>query len=204
MLHCIYMHQNQINGKVYIGQTNNLKVRWNPHSYKGSSYFYNAILKYGWDKFSHKIIENNIPSEKIDAREKYWINYYESNNKDKGYNLTSGGTNNYNLSLESKKKIQKSNQLFWKNFFTNPETKELGKEKIENLAKLTRKKVVCLNNNKVFISVLEASKYANLKSASSISRCCSGERKTAGKDPITKERLKWAYYNEEKEKEYGK
>lgn len=46
------------NGKVYIGQTSlNPESRWQKgRHYKGSPYFYNAILKYGWDNIEHIIL----------------------------------------------------------------------------------------------------------------------------------------------------
>ena len=60
--------------------------------------------------------------------------------------------------------------------------------------KKVRKKVICLNNNKIFNSQIEAANYAGLKNSTPISRCCKGERKTAGKHPITGEKLKWSFY----------
>ena len=56
---CIYMHTNKINGKKYIGQTfQNIEYRWRQDGsgYKGQP-FYNAIEKYGWDNFEHKILK---------------------------------------------------------------------------------------------------------------------------------------------------
>ena len=57
-------------------------------------------------------------------------------------------------------------------------------------------KVICLNNNKIFKSLKEASIYYNLKSLTNITNCCRGKQKSAGKDPITKEKLHWMYYED--------
>ena len=97
----IYCHQNKINGKRYIGQTKqNLRNRWRngngyKPNYKYNSKFYNAILKYGWDNFEHIILEKDIETlDEANARESYWISYYDTfNNNEKGYNMTPGGDN---------------------------------------------------------------------------------------------------------------
>ena len=48
MSYFIYAHITP-SGKIYIGQTNNIKRRWQPSQYKYCSYFEKAIQKYGWD-----------------------------------------------------------------------------------------------------------------------------------------------------------
>lgn len=191
--YCVYMHRNKINNKVYIGQTCNIKVRWHPISYKGSSYFYNAIEKYGWDNFEHIILIDNLSLEEANQKEKYFIKIYESTNRNKGYNLKTGGNNGYQLSKETRQKIRLSNQLYAKN---NLDKLLIRLEKMHEKA---RKKVICLNNNKIFNSQLEAANYAGLKNSTPISRCCKGERKTAGKHPISGERLIWKFYEVKEE-----
>ena len=99
----IYKIQNLVNGKVYIGQSRNIKRRWTAHrnnSYnpKASGYntfLYRAIRKYGLDNFSFEIIEECKPSQ-LNERENYWIRFYQSNNEEKGYNLKLAGTESYN------------------------------------------------------------------------------------------------------------
>lgn len=91
----IYKIQNNINNKVYIGQTiKPVEKRFQQHRNNyNKPYFahlslYKAFRKYGIDNFSFETIEE-IPNEKLDEREKYWIGYYNSY-KD-GYNSTLGG-----------------------------------------------------------------------------------------------------------------
>lgn len=91
----IYKYTNLINNKVYIGQTKkSLKQRHKNHlnELNDNTYFHRAILKYGINNFKLELIEDNIPYDKLDSREKYWIKYYDSfYTSGKGYNLTEGG-----------------------------------------------------------------------------------------------------------------
>ena len=57
------------------------------------------------------------------------------------------------------------------------------------------KKVICTTTNKIFSSIKEAGIFYNTRK---ISDCLHGRQKTAGKHPITKEPLKWEYYNGDK------
>lgn len=90
---CVYMHTNKINGKKYIGKTcQKPEYRWNNgDGYKGSPYFYRAILKYGWDNFEHDILVENLSAENACEAEKSLIEQYDTTNQQNGYNLTSGG-----------------------------------------------------------------------------------------------------------------
>lgn len=186
--YCIYMHKNKINGKIYIGQSCNLNVRWHPISYKDCSYFYNAIQKYGWDNFEHVILEDSLSIEEADQKEKYYIEKYNTLNRDYGYNLKSGGNSGYVLSAETRQKIKKSNQQFFLKH------SEVFSARLARMHEKTKKKVICLNTNDIFESQLLAAKWAGLKNSAPISRCCAGERKTAGKHPQTGERLQWSFY----------
>jgi len=56
-----------------------------------------------------------------------------------------------------------------------------------------KKKVICITTNEIFESMLDASIKYNM-SANGISRCCSGNQKSAGKHPETGEKLVWGIY----------
>lgn len=100
----IYLHRNKINGKCYVGQTcQSPHKRWNyGYGYVQCSKFYNAILKYGWDNFEHKILAK-VSDEDADELEKYYIKKYDC--LDGGYNLDNGGKLNKHHSEETKKKM---------------------------------------------------------------------------------------------------
>ena len=94
----IYKITNQVNGKVYIGQSVHIKQRWNqhrsaafnPNDKEYNKYFYYSIRKYGLKNFTFEVIEE-CKQEELNEKEIYWIKYYDSTNKEKGYNVLSGG-----------------------------------------------------------------------------------------------------------------
>lgn len=107
----IYIHTNKENGKVYIGQTNqDPEKRWGKEGerYKGCKRFYSAIKKYGWDGFEHEILISGVDDSTVNFWETYFINHYDSMNRDKGYNLRSGGKKCFKVSNEVKQKISSS------------------------------------------------------------------------------------------------
>lgn len=89
---------------------------------------------------------------------------------------------------------------YYEDYLTKPK-RLLSNEEIDNnykekFNKAHCKKVFCLNNNKTFNSIKEASIYYNISSGSSIIVSCKNECKSAGKDPVTKEPLRWMYYED--------
>lgn len=108
----VYAHINKINRKAYVGITGrDPKKRWghNGYNYKKSTYFYNAIQKYGWDNFEHIILMTNLSKEMANEVEKALIKKYELNNRSIGYNIAKGG-NVSCMSELAKEKISKSNK----------------------------------------------------------------------------------------------
>lgn len=100
----IYKHTSP-SGKSYIGQTNNLSRRNNGHNSITSPCraLRNAIIKYGWNNFTHEILAENLTIEEANKLESHFI--LEHNTlAPLGYNLTTGG-NNKKSSVETKKKI---------------------------------------------------------------------------------------------------
>lgn len=57
----------------------------------------------------------------------------------------------------------------------------------------TAKKVKCITTGKIFETILEGANYYNIKSSSDIVSCCRGRQKSAGKHPVTGEKLIWEY-----------
>ncbi len=99
-MYTIYIIQNLLNNKLYVGQTNNLKRRIKNHrcdtkTHKYNSLLHAAIRKYGWNNFKVIEIEQWETLADINEAEKFWIEFFRTNiNKfglDYGYNLTEGG-----------------------------------------------------------------------------------------------------------------
>lgn len=88
----IYKITNKINHKIYIGQSTNIEKRWESHKYyteDKTTLLQKAFNKYGVSNFTFEVIEE-CPTNQLDEREKYWINYYQSYGTN-GYNMTLGG-----------------------------------------------------------------------------------------------------------------
>lgn len=86
----IYITTNNIDGKKYIGQRTYARKGWK--TYLGSGiHIKRAIKKYGEENFSRVIIEECDTKEKLDEREKYWINHYGAVNSNNYYNIANGG-----------------------------------------------------------------------------------------------------------------
>lgn len=88
----IYIITNDINNKVYIGQTiHSINRRWRHHKYnvgKVDSALYNDMDKLGIEHFKINILEECI-NTMLNEREKYYIEKYKSSIY--GYNRTTGG-----------------------------------------------------------------------------------------------------------------
>lgn len=102
----IYKITNTLNNKIYIGQTiKTVQKRFTQHKNNSNKeYFsqivlYKAFNKYGIENFVCEEIEE-VTNDKLDERERYWINYYDSYFN--GYNSTLGGraTQLYNWDVD--------------------------------------------------------------------------------------------------------
>jgi group I intron endonuclease len=116
MSFCVYIIINEINNKIYIGETSHPKKRWIAHKNHGKNKrydypLYKAMYKYGNPAFSFSIIENyESETEALDA-EKYLISHFKSIGYVL-YNITDGGegTTGRVCSELTKEKISKANK----------------------------------------------------------------------------------------------
>ena len=118
----IYKITNLINGKCYIGQSRNIQNRWRRHRSSNDEYsIHLAFRKYGLENFKFEIIEE-CSVDKLNDREKYWINFYDS--YENGYNETLGGTSTAGMSL-TREQVEEITKLLKNTYKTNI---EIGKQ----------------------------------------------------------------------------
>ena len=55
------------------------------------------------------------------------------------------------------------------------------------------KRVICITTGEVFDTIKDGALHYNIRGKASISSCCNGKLKSAGKHPITGEKLIWKY-----------
>ncbi len=92
----IYKITNLATGKIYVGQSSNIKDRWrahrarykNPKSIGYDSQLYKDMRIYGLENFEFSVVEECKSDELLD-REKYWVKKLDS--YEHGYNETEGG-----------------------------------------------------------------------------------------------------------------
>lgn len=115
----IYGYVNLESGKMYIGQTLHPDHRWKDHRYGKYKNGWHKDYQKNPDKYEYSVIEYDVPEDKLDEREIFWINFFDSYNN--GYNLTEGGnsTRGYKHTEEYKLYMSKlhsgSNNPFYNN-----------------------------------------------------------------------------------------
>lgn len=107
----IYKITNKQNNKCYIGRSTQVEHRLREHQLrafrppeKNKEYdkaLYQAIRKYGVENFTYEMIKE-CSIEELDYWENYYIQFYHSNQANKGYNETSGyDKNQYGVAGEA-------------------------------------------------------------------------------------------------------
>lgn len=178
----LYIHQNLINGKRYVGITNNPRKRWygKGKKYENCPRFASAIKKYGWDSFKHIIVASGLTLEQANAVEKAYIERYRTQEAEFGYNIQPGG--NFVPSMlgrhhsEETKKKMRGSQL---GRVISEEQKAHHSQVMTGkmVGKLNPKSraVRCINTGEVFESQRIASEIKGV-GQSKISLCCQHKR----------------------------
>lgn len=192
----VYKHTNLINNKSYIGITKygeNPNYRWrNGMGYQENNEFFEDIIKYGWNNFSHEILESELDEIEAIQKEKEYIKKYDCVNN--GYNRSQGGNVLSPNGIEAIRNaligIKREQSSIDKQMATK--TERYGSGRGVNYRGI-QKKVKCIQTNDVFASAAEAIRWCG---SCKVRECCKGKRNFAGTHPITGEKLSWQYADE--------
>jgi hypothetical protein len=192
--YCVYRHTSP-SGKAYVGITRQRPgERWQGGlGYRHNEYFFRAILKYGWENFTHEILHSGLDRETACAIESEIIRAEMYNDKRYGYNITDGGEN-FTHSAESRRLMSERRR----GKGTRPKSETTKRRMREHHAGgADPKRVICLTTGKIYESINDAARDTGVDK-SPISRCCRKVEhyNTAGG-------LRWAYYNEMSEERHG-
>jgi len=157
----IYCIRNLENGKIYIGKSNDIKIRWGNHKRllkigkHDNIYLQRAWNKYGEVNFIFEVLEI-CEIELLSIREIYYVALYDSNNKTVGYNIqipTLDGV--FIHSLETKIKMSKSQKGKIKSEETKNKMSESKKGKTfskEHKTKMSNAKLTMSKETKMKMS----------------------------------------------------
>lgn len=126
---CIYKIENLVNGKVYIGQTVNFKIRKRHHlnalrtNRHPNDFLQKSFNIHKEENFEIAILEL---TENLDEKEVYWINSYNSTDYKFGYNFLTGGSS-FKMNSYTKKRISTGIKRFYKN---NPSAREVVSKRV--------------------------------------------------------------------------
>lgn len=177
----LYEHRNKVNGKRYIGITNNTVNRWYGEGkhYEGCPRFSAAIQKYGWDNFEHNVLIYGLTRDEASRLERHYIEKFKTQEKAFGYNLAEGGTNAPTMlgKRHSKETRQKMRESALGREISGEQRQMHSKWMSENFVGKRNPKsraVKCLNTGEVFESQCIAAKAKGVLQ-SKIWKCCNGE-----------------------------
>ena len=195
----IYRIYNTVNGKSYVGQSQNIECRWKEHkrtlrtNKAKNLHLQRSWNQYGEDSFVFEVLEF-CDIAMLNEREQFWIAYFDSFHS--GYNMNAGGGGNrgYQWSEESRRRASEAAKIV----HSTPENKKAMSERTSKWLAThdnpNGKPVVCVNNGRRFKNSVEAWKYFDLSGHNNITRCCYHEIVTCGE--YHGERLTWMFQSE--------
>lgn len=204
----IYCIENLVNGKKYIGQSVNIYDRWKKHVNALNNHCHdNDYLQKSWDKYGANNFKFYIleicDANKLNGREVYYIEKYDTLNRNKGYNIAAGGNQN-GLSLEHRKRISdalighvlsedtkrkvsehhadvsgENNPMYGKHHSNEAKQKVSDANKGRPSWRKNKTPVHCIDLDVNFECAAEAGEKLKLHS-NLILQCCYGNRKSTG------------------------
>jgi group I intron endonuclease len=144
----IYKITNRKNGKIYIGQSINIKKRFQEHkNCKENRPLYKAFKKYGINNFDFEVI-CECEKKDLDKLEKQYIRKYKSNISGIGYNLTKGGTNIFAIQKKLNDMPKEDFKKWHKKIGAKHKGKIVSQEQKEKISKTLKEYFKDENNRK--------------------------------------------------------
>ena len=144
----IYKTTNRINNKIYIGKS----IKNNP-LYKGSgTLIKRALSKYGNENFDKEILITCKDLNTLNYLEKFFISIFDSQNKDIGYNISSGGDGgNIIENMNNKQKIYEKRSKSidkWRKSISKERKEEIDKKISKSTEKIALQRGINISNAK--------------------------------------------------------
>lgn len=181
--------------KVYVGLTKqSVKDRWrNGNAYSHSVFVNNAIKKYGWENVNKVVLYNGLTREQAMQKEIELIEWFDSTNREFGYNLSTGGESKSGVPMSEEAK-QHLRELKLGTKLSEEQRRKISERELGANNPMARK-VICLETMKVYDTLTQAQEETG---ATKICDCCrhTNKHKSSGG-------LHWEYYDERlSEKDY--
>lgn len=173
--------------KCYIGQTVNLKSRLtsykNFHKKEKQPYIFNALKKYGFDNFTVDIIETiekettEELQDSLNTLEIFYIDKFDTTNKEKGYNICKGG-NQGRLGVKTSEETKEKLRNAWTPELREHVSKQFRGKRSGNALNIIAVLQYNMDGNFIaeYESLTDAAKAVN-GAQQSISKCCKCESK---------------------------
>lgn len=144
MLPGIYKLTNLVNGKIYIGESNNVFGRISKYTQETRTRTINfAIKKYGWNNFRKEVLEafpEGTSKDVLRSRETFWIKFLGSHVNKNGYNEIEDTFDIRGKEIQAYRKLQQKKQR--NKILSKDETKTCKPTKYKTLEKSFKSKPV--------------------------------------------------------------
>ena len=174
-MYSVYVHENIVNGKKYVGITScDVKIRWKKgYGYSDQLPIGRVFRKYGWDGFTHEVLYDDLSEEEAKAIEIELIREFGTQDPARGYNICAGGegvtgwhpseSTRAKISESAKKRTGERNPNFGHKWTDDMKRQAGEKKRRENLSEETLKRMsdAAINRNKKYGNSFQGKKHSD-------------------------------------------